>query len=243
MKKALIGSSSIILLILIWFIYANYIDNIYILPGPIKVLKSFFNLLFTGSTYKVIIFTLFRLVIAFAISSVFGIVLGLLAGNYPSLDYFLNPIVSTLRSLPVASIIIVIIILMGRNNSLYLITFLMIFPLVYEATKQGVLNIPKVLKNNIALENHPKHVILSRIQLPLAMPYIRTSLFQSVGLGFKVIVMAEFISQTNMGIGRELYKGSISINYDKVFAWTIIIIIIVFLFEYILNIIKKACEI
>lgn len=243
MKKYILGSLSIILLIMIWFLYAVYIDNIYILPGPLKVFQSFITLLVTFQTYKIIFFTLFRLLIAFIISGVLGIFLGILAGNSKSLDYFLNPVVSTLRTLPVASIIIIIIILMGRNNSLYIITFLMIFPLVYEASKQGVTNISQSLKNNIAIENHPKYTILTRIQLPLAMPYIRTSLFQSIGLGFKVIVMAEFISQTNIGIGKELFNGSISINYHIVFAWTLIIIIIVFLFEIILKNIQKAYEI
>jgi len=133
--------------------------------------------------------------------------------------------------------------LLGRSFSLYVITFLMIFPIIYEASKQGVRNIPQPLKNHMALEGHPKWVILLNIQLPLSFPYIKTSLFQSIGLGFKVIVMAEFITQTRIGIGRELYNGSISIQYENVFAWTIIIIFIVTLFELLLNSLRKAYEI
>ncbi|QWC00292.1 ABC transporter permease subunit [Mycoplasmatota bacterium] len=231
------------IIIIIWTLYALVIDNQYIFPNPLTVIKSFIDLLTQVKTYSIIVYTLFRLIVAFIISAFLGIFLGLLAGNLKALDEFLHPLIISLRTLPIASIIIILMILLGRSFSLYIITFLMIFPIIYEASKHGVHNIPQALKNNIALENHPKRIIFFKIQLPLSLPYIRTSLFQSIGLGFKVIVMAEFITQTQMGIGRELYNGTISIQYERVFAWTIIIIIIVALFEVILKKIRKAYDI
>ncbi len=242
MRKYILGGLSIIILIVIWYIYSGQINNEFILPGPSKVFRRLFLLLSQLETYSIIFMTFFRLLIAFILSTILGIVFGLLSGNYQPIDEFLKPIISSLRTLPIASIIIIIMILIGRDKSLYVITFLMIFPIVYEATKAGVLNISQPLKDNIALESHPKLVLLFKIQLPLSFPYIRTSLFQSIGLGFKVIVMAEFITQSSSGIGRELYNGSISIQYENVFAWTLLLIIIVMIFEKILHQIKKAYE-
>lgn len=231
MRKYLLGASSIILIILVWAIYAAYINNIYVLPGPLKVFKTLFDILFDSQTYLILVASFLRLTIALVISFVFGLILGLLSGNYPFLDEFLHPIVSTLRSIPIASIIVIVLILIGHEASLYIITFLMIFPICYEASMQGVKHIDKSLKHAISLETSSKLTIITKIQFPLALPYIKTSIIQSIGLGFKVIVMAEFIAQSSIGIGRELYKGSISINYDRVFAWTIIIIFIVILIE------------
>ena len=242
MRKYILGGLSIIILLVIWYIYSGQINNEFILPGPSKVFRRLFLLLSQLETYSIIFMTFFRLLIAFILSTILGIVFGLLSGNYQPIDEFLKPIISSLRTLPIASIIIIIMILIGRDKSLYVITFLMIFPIVYEATKAGVLNISQPLKDNIALESHPKLVLLFKIQLPLSFPYIRTSLFQSIGLGFKVIVMAEFITQSSSGIGRELYNGSISIQYENVFAWTLLLIIIVMIFEKILHQIKKAYE-
>ena len=239
MRKLIIGSLSIITVLLIWQIFSVQIDNQFILPGPLKVFKAFLELLKNISTYQIIGLTLFRLFIAFIFSLVFAVILGLLAGNYSLIDEFLWPLVSALRTLPVASIIIIIIILMGRNYSLYLITFLMIFPIIYEATKQGVLNIDKSLKDAIALETHNQLTIMTKLHFPLVLPYIKTAILQSVGLGFKVIVMAEFIAQTSKGIGRALFNGSISINYELVFAWTLIIIFIVAIFEFSINKLKS----
>jgi len=239
MRKYLLGSLSVILIIIIWFIFSNVINNSFILPNPVLVFITLIRLLSEFSTYSIIGITLFRLVIAFIVSSILGIFFGLLAGNYAWLDEFFHPLVTTLRTLPVASIIIIMLILFGNQSSLYLITFLMIFPIIYEASKAGVINIPQELKNNIALETHQRLIIIVKIHLPLAFSYIKTALFQSIGLGFKVIVMAEFISQTTRGIGYELFKGTTVIQYELVFAWTIIIIIIVMLFEIMIKKLNK----
>ncbi|MFP4479198.1 MAG: ABC transporter permease [Candidatus Izemoplasmatales bacterium] len=243
MRKYLLGGLSVLIILLIWSIYARSLDNQYVFPNPLIVFHSLVELLARLETYSIIAYTLVRLFISFLVSALLGVIFGLLAGNHQPFDEFLHPIIVSLRTLPIASIIIIMMVLLGRSFSLYVITFLMIFPIVYEASKHGVRNIPKPLKDHIALEGHPKWVILLRIQLPLSYPYIRTSLFQSIGLGFKVIVMAEFITQTRFGIGRALYDGSISIQYEKVFAWTIIIIFIVTLFELILNSLRKAYDI
>lgn len=242
MRKYILGTLSVVLIIIIWQLYALHIDNIYILPGPNIVFKTFIELLMNKNTYITVMTTFLRLIIALIISVIFGIILGILSGNYSDIDDFLHPIVSTLRSIPIASIIVIVLILIGHQLSLYIISFLMIFPIVYEASKAGVKNIDKSIQDATSLETNTKITIITKIQFPLAFPYIRTSLIQSIGLGFKVIVMAEFIAQSHIGIGRALFDGSLSINYDKVFAWTIIIIILVTLIEQGLKRIEKAYD-
>ena len=239
MKKYFYGFLSVLTLFIIWYLFALRIDNSYILPSPITVIKTFINLLQSASTYLTILLTLFRLLIALIGSFIIGVILGVISGNYQGFSYFLRPIVSSLRSLPVASIIIIIIILIGSDSSLYIITFLMVFPIIYEATLSGVKNISQDLQDSISLEPKHKLIVMTKLQIPLAFPYILTSIFQSLGLGFKVIVMAEFIAQSSKGIGFELFRGSISINYELVFAWTFIIIILVILMEFFIKKMKK----
>ncbi|MFA7075262.1 MAG: ABC transporter permease subunit [Candidatus Izemoplasmatales bacterium] len=238
-RKYILGSISIIILFLIWEIVSLSIANQYILPSPLFVGKTLIDILIDYQTYQIISITFLRLIVAFILSSLIAVILGIIAGNYKFIDELMHPFIVILRTLPVASIIVIILILFGNEYSLFLITFLMIFPIVYEGTKQGVLNIPTELKNTIAMETNNKSEIMFKLHFPLSLPYIKTSLLQSFGLGFKVIVMAEFISQTTKGIGNELFKGSISIQYEKVFAWTIILIILVFLVEIIVKILNN----
>lgn len=235
MRKFFLGILSVIILIFIWEIYARYVDNTYILPRPIQVFNTLLAILLETKTYLILATSFIRLTLGLTISFFLGISLGILSGNYLFIDEFLHPIVSTLRSIPIASIIVIVFILSGHELSIYIITFLMIFPLCYQAAMLGVKQIDLSIKNAIALETSSKRTLISKIQLPLAWPYIKTSIIQSIGLGFKVMVMAEFIGQATIGIGRELYNGSISINYDRVFAWTVIIIIIVIILELLLK--------
>ncbi len=232
MRFNVYGLLSILLLFVVWGLYAAYIDNTFILPKPVMVLERVLELLQEPNTYLIIMRSFTRLLIAIASASIIAIILGLLAGAYKQFSEFLQPLVTSLRTLPVASIIVILLILVSRGTAIYVITFLMIFPVLYESSKQGVLNIDPSIKHALALDPHRRLQILMFISLPLAFPYIKTGFLQSIGLGFKVLVMAEFIAQTPTSIGKALYDGSIiAVQYDSVFAWTLIIILIVTVIE------------
>ncbi len=76
--------------------------------------------------------------------------------------------------------------------------------------------------------------------MPLTLPYIFTALLQSFGLGLKVLVMAEFISNAKHSIGYEimLYKDHFN-DMSYVYAWSIILIIFVLAVDYVVNIVHK----
>ncbi|MFP4286548.1 MAG: ABC transporter permease [Candidatus Izemoplasmataceae bacterium] len=238
MKKYALSISSILLIIIIWQLGANRVDNPYILPGFISVISKVIDLLLSLETYLIIMASLLRLLTSIFMAISLGILLGLLAGIWLNIDIFLKPILSTIKTLPVASIIVIILILFTKSTALYVITFLILFPIIYEATRQGVLNIDKELVDSLRLEPVRYGSIIKSFYLPLALPYIKTSFLQSFGLGFKVLIMAEFISQAEKSIGQSLYISSISINYELVFAWSIIIILIAYLIDSIIATLK-----
>jgi ABC-type nitrate/sulfonate/bicarbonate transport system permease component len=108
--------------------------------------------------------------------------------------------------------------------------------LIYQAELDGIKNINKTLLEVLKLDcDKCSFPAVKMVFLPLSMPFFRTSLLQSAGLGIKVLVVAEFIAQTNHSIGRELYFNRINLEYSRVFAWTIILIIIVTGIEYLVN--------
>ena len=234
-RKHILGVISVLVFIFIWYLFSLSVNNQYILPSPFIVFEALIEILGEFKTYEIIGVTLFRLIISFTLSAVLAIILGIIAGNYQVIDELMHPFIVSLRTLPVASVIVIVLIIFGNELSLFLITFVMVFPILYEGAKHGVLNISEELKNTITMETNHKLEIMAKLHLPLAMPFIKTALLQSFGLGFKVIVMAEFISQTSKGIGNELFQGSISIEYEKVFAWTIILIVLVTIVEIIIK--------
>ena len=239
MRKYVLGVFSVLIIVILWYLNALRINNSYLFPFPRDVLVALVNLLSTFETYRIILTSFGRLVTAILVASLLGIILGLISGIKPILSELLNPIVTSLRTLPVASVIVVILILYGQTQSLYIISFLMLFPVLFEATRQGVINIESALLEALQLERRRPIYELLVVYLPLSMPFIKTGLLQSIGLGFKVLVMAEFIAQSPVSIGRALYVGRVNIQYEIVFAWTIIIIVLVTIIEVFVNKLKK----
>jgi ABC-type nitrate/sulfonate/bicarbonate transport system permease component len=83
-------------------------------------------------------------------------------------------------------------------------------------------------------------LVIKDIYLPLTFPHILTSLLQSFGLGLKVLVMAEFISNASPSIGNEIiyYKNDLG-EMSYVYAWSIILVLFVLIIDFIINILKK----
>ena len=240
MKKTSLGLLAVALFILVWTVASLRVDNRLLLPAPTDVLSALGRLLSTPQTYRILLSSFMRLLSAVVLGTGVGVTIGLLAGILPNVDAFFKPLVTSLRTVPVASVIVVILILYGSQTSLYIITFLMLFPILYEATRQGVLNIDPSLKEAYRLETQRWWLGAVKFYLPLTLPFIKTGLLQSLGLGFKVLVMAEFVAQSPVSIGQALYISRISLAYDEVFAWTIIIIGLVLSLETIVQKLKNT---
>lgn len=226
MKRFTLGAFSVCLVLLAWTIYARSIDNPLAFATPLAVFRDLQSLLFDVTTYQTIGISLGRLLSAMFLSGLVGVLSGLLAGRFQSFDYFLHPVVSALRTLPIASIIVILWIIFATSTALYAIAFLMLFPIFHEATKQGVRHIEPSLIDALTLEPFRPIGHFIHIFLPLSASYIKTAALQSFGLGFKVLIMAEFIMQPADGVGIALYKSSLAINSARMLSWTLMIIVI-----------------
>jgi len=228
-----LSTFSIVLILVAWQLYSIKVNNPHLMPDPLDVFKQFFILLGEAQTYIIILATFKRLLITIALATAFGLTLGLLSGMHYQLEALLKPIVISLRTLPVISIIVIVLILYGNTFSLYIISFLLLFPLIYQSELDGVKNIDPLLLDVLKLDcNKCSFNAIKMVFFPLSLPHLRTGILQSAGLGIKVLVVAEFIAQTKTSIGRELYFNRISLEYSKVFAWTIILICIVVVIEH-----------
>ena len=224
MKKVNTYVTSVFILFFIWLIVYRLINQPMLMPSPSDVFKAFFSLITSLASLKLMGYTLFRLLIAIAFSILLGMVFGILGSKYKTLSHLFSPYVTILRTIPVISIVIIVLIVFGFVMTPYIITFLMIFPIIYQAIHDAIKGIDPSYVDVYKLEDDH---ILSQIRFcyfPLIKPQITTALLQSAGLGIKVLVMAEYLSQTPQSIGRQIYLERIYLNYDFVFAWTCLLI-------------------
>ena len=229
----------ILFIFVLWFIGEIYFNNDYILPGVGQTFGSLFKLLQEGHTYYILGHTLIRLLLVVSFCFVLGILLAVFSNISIKFKLFLKPVVALLKTLPLM-VIIILLLFMLEDNAYYYIVGLVIFPIIYEGVLNGLETIDKNMLEEVKMLSNTNMLVIKDIYLPLTFPHILTSLLQSFGLGLKVLVMAEFISNASPSIGNEIiyYKNDLG-EMSYVYAWSIILVLFVLIIDFIINILKK----
>ena len=234
----------IILVISLWWIISACLNSD-LFPNPIDSFKRFWELFILPKTWNAIGGTLLRLLISLGISLAAGLILGIVAGLFEIIYKILNPLIIVLRTLPIAAIIYIMIVLLKPQYSLFIITNLMMFPLIYEAIASGIKNISCDITDTIKLDTRvsdPRAV--TKIIIPMSLESIALGVVQSLGLGMKASIMAEVLvgTDTISGLGRMMYRGYIELDMVTVFAVAIYAIILIGLLDLLLSILKKKLK-
>ncbi len=214
---------------------AVFTDNTIIFPSIEATFVSLIDIIASGSIYTALFATILRTLVAVTISLFFAVSLSVIAYRYQSFAVFLKPFLSLVKTMPTAAVIVIALLTFGREGSVLTVIFLVAFPLMYNDTlfalkhiDADLIKITKTLSGDYLLN-------LRRIYLPLIKPQLLSSLKSALSLSFKVCVMAELISQVNLGLGKELYFYRINLLTPEVFALTLVMILISILFDCLLR--------
>ncbi|MGM9873614.1 MAG: ABC transporter permease [Bacilli bacterium] len=231
----------VFLFLLIWYI-VSLILNTTLLPSPIDTFIRVFSLFKESSTWIALGSTLYRLLISFLITFLVALLFGIISGFFEPIYRIFKPFVMVFRTIPTAAVIFLLIVLFKPYNSLFILNFLLLFPILYEAVVSGIKNIDDSIFMSLKVEckiYSPKSIF--KVILPMASPYIGLGIIQSLGLGMKISIMGEVLCGTNSirGLGRLIYLANQESNMLDVLAISVISIIFICLLDILLNILKK----
>lgn len=230
--------SGIIILVLIWTIL-SITKNSLLYPSIIDVLKDIGNLIVDYHNLLIILYTLLKLVGIIICSYILSIILGILAYKVEAIRKILGPIMAIMRSLPVASLIIILILLIGLNYSPLIITLFVIVPIGYENIYISLKEVDKDIIDEILLNSNINLKIIFLVLFPIKKEYILSGVLQTLGLGLKVLVMSEILTQGENTIGGKIQLAKSFLDVTRVLSWTIILLILVLLIELFINYIQK----
>ncbi len=230
-KNKLYYLLSIAVWIGVWFILSLIVGEEIFLPSPLRTLRALFELLPTSSFWTSVFFSLSRIVSALALSFLAASLSAAVSFFLPPLEILLSPIVKAMRSVPVASIIILTLLWVRSRNLSVVISFLMVFPIIYSSVLSGLKATPRELLE--AADNYSVGIKkrIRYIYMPSLFPFVRAGLESAVGLGFKSAVAAEVIALPRSSIGSAIYEAKVYLLTPDLFAWTIVIVILSWLFE------------
>lgn len=232
----------IFILILIWACASQAIGNNHIIPTIGEVGSKILEILMEKKTYSIIGFTLLKIIITVIISLFIAIILSIISMINYRIEYIIRPAISFMKVVPIVTIAMIILIMFFKQNIRYIGTMVVcsfvVIPIIYEGIMMGFKTIDQPVKDYTRLISDTNLKVVLKVYVPLAFPYILGSIIQSFGLGLKVMVMSEVICNPNDSIGKIIAEYASFGEMGYVFAWSIILIIIVIIFDQGLKFIK-----
>ena len=227
--------------LLVWQLLSIVIHNSILLAGPVESLEALGQMILTRGYWKAILFSLIRIIGGFLCGSTLGVVLAWGSYRVRLLRDFLKPFISVLKAVPVASFVIILIIWAGNRMLSFYISALVVLPLLYINTLNGLRATDEKILEMAEVFRIPMLRRLRYIYVPSVYPYLYSAFQAALGMAWKSGVAAEVIGQPLGSLGNGLYQSKIYLETAELFAWTITIVVVSFLSEKLFLIITGAC--
>ena len=229
--------------LLLWELAARITDNRIILVGPIESLSVLFSMLPGPLFWRSVLNTLVKIMSGFLLSAISALLLGALAYFHPLIRDLLDPVISLMRSIPVASFVILALIWLGGSSELSIVvSFIVVFPMIWETAIGGLMSSdPRLLELSkvYGMGLMPR---LRYIYIPALLPYLLSALPSVIGMAWKSGVAAELIGQPKDTIGFYLYQSKIFLDTAGLFAWTFTVIVLSYLSEKLIKLLIERIE-
>lgn len=229
----------------LWHIGAMIINKEYLLPDIPATFKALLEIVKDASLYKSVIFSCLRVIAGLALGSAFGILLAILCNKFSIIHTLFSPIITIIKSTPVASFIVLLWVLMSGDALTVFIGFLMVMPIIWQNLLDGYSAIDK---NLIELADVYEFSYSKRLKLlvfPTLKKYLIPALITASGLAWKAGIAAEIIAYTKNSIGQGINDAKYNMETATVFAWTLVVIVLSIALEkttkYFLRRVKDEC--
>lgn len=136
-----------------------------------------------------------------------------------------------MKTVPVASFVILALIWFGSRNLSVFIALVMVFPVIYTNVLAGVRAADRELAEMARVFRIPLLRRIRCITLPQVAPYFRAGCALGLGLCWKAGVAAEVIGMPVPSIGERLQQAKVYLDTPELFAWTLVIVLISVGFE------------
>ncbi len=229
LRRALI----ILFWLLVWQLVSMLVNNVIMLVGPLDTLKALVALIPTAQFWLSLGRSFLNISLGFLSAFAAGIILGSLAYRFKTVGDFLKPVISLMKSIPVASFVIIALIWIGSRRLSIFIAFMVVLPNIYVNTISGLESTDKNMLEMASVFRVPFWKRARYIYAPALMPYLISGCKTSLGMSWKSGVAAEVIGLPEGSIGEKLYMSKIYLETPDLFAWTTVIIVASSVFEHV----------
>ncbi len=210
----------------VWALLSIIIRNPLLLPSPAAVFKSLFEMIRTADYWLYTGVSLLRICAGILSAMLLGIILAVLTCRFASLDTLFSPLITLIKSTPVASFVVLVLVWINRDYVPVLISALMVLPVIWANVSAGIKNTDYQLLEIAQVYRLSNSVKLGKIYFPSVLPYFRSACLSALGFGWKSGIAAEVLTVPRRSIGRMIYESKLYWQTTELFAWTMSVIIL-----------------
>lgn len=215
----------------VWELVDRVVDNRLVLAGPVRVAEALAEQVVKPDFWMICGASFLRIAAGFLLAFSAGVLLALLSYRVRIVRDFVEPVISLLRTVPVISFIIMLLIWVGNQALTIYLAFLIVLPLIYtnmltgfESTDRQMLEMARTFRLS------PWRTFLY-VYRPAFMPFLTSSAKMSLGMSWKSGIMAEVIATPKPSIGKEMSQARTYLDTPDLFAWTVVVMVLSLVLE------------
>jgi len=218
----------------VWQGLSMLVGNPLLLPAPLVVVHRLWALMGTGSFWAMVGASLLRILCGTVVAVVLGTLLAVVCCRWRLVNDLFSPLLTIIKSTPVASFIILLLIWVGRDILPAVIVILMVLPVIWGNVCAGIRNTDPLLLRTATVFHFPLLRKLRRVWIPSVMPHFLSACRTSLGLAWKSGIAAEVLTVPVMSIGKQLMESKLYWEVVDLFAWTLVVIVCSLMIEKVL---------
>ncbi|MBQ9123122.1 MAG: ABC transporter permease subunit, partial [Lachnospiraceae bacterium] len=138
MKKLIRKTAIVLLWLILWQLFACWVNNSVLFASPLDTVKALGMLVVEVDFFKTLLVSLGKITIGFLLGLLAGAVLGTFGAKKDWVDDLLRPVLSFMKSVPVAAFVVLLLIWWGSRWLSVAIVFVVVFPYIYFAFCEGL---------------------------------------------------------------------------------------------------------
>jgi NitT/TauT family transport system permease protein len=222
---------AILIVLVIWQIYANYRDT-RLIPPPGRVFTELYKILATGLFVEELAASMYRIALGFGAALLIGLIVGILMGSRDSWNDYLKDLVTFGLAMPGLIYALVAVLFFGLSLWAPVTAILATsYPFVAINIREGVKAISKEFLDMGRVYRVDRWKVVRQIILPSLLSFALAGFRLGFAIAWKVSTLVEVFGAVN-GIGWQIRASFDAFSVHGMLAWTLLFGLVMVFIEY-----------
>lgn len=229
-----LSTTGFLVVLICWWFFSRSMNPL-LLPGPGQVLTALRQLLVDGELQRNLLITVRRTLFGYGLAFMAGILTAIILNTNRLIYRIVRPLLTVIQTTPPVIWIALAVIWFGIAEDLtpVFLIFVVTLPVVFVNIYEGLQDLNPELIEMAEVYDWDRSQIYLHIYFPALLPALISTLSVGFAFAWKSTVFAEFIGSSS-GIGFALSRANSNLETDKLFAWAIVLVVLMLVVEYLL---------